>query len=1445
MANAEDLNAVQEAPWMATLRGGATKLGQLGEAAWNNSPFTLPTRMALAYANSPGAQDTVNRAVDYVKGTNPTDIAETVLRLNPVTAAPFYIKDAMQGKLVDNLRYDAGSAAMIAPDIARSVTALPGFVSDVSGMTGGPTLPQSVTDTLAGAGKWVNDTATPYADDIAGRQVNDTLLRGTPADMASGWRRAVTGGALPIPGAATAPVTNTIMQGVSKLTRGNQLARQATEAAGRTLEVLSPLSINPTPGVVGANAAVSGVMAPGGEAYGESQRIKAEQEKADAVAKQGEALAIQGGQEAGVVKTPVPFGNSSLSNITGISSDTAGALGSEIKKQNATLAGMPTTGDTGDDLKIAGAVVGGFLLARYRRNIGVAVSDATQKFAPSVAKAVGGYDPRLPADKTFQHLNVQSAQQRLNATAGTTESLRRAYKEVAPGRAGHTAADEFADRFKEETAQRTGAAFSHRKAVVDSTGEWLDTNIKSRVPWNDQKTVIDSWSPQLREDYNKLLHINQELDIRNRIYRMYPTNSQPNLHVNNIGYNLYDTPSRDLRTMKRQIEAANPDAPRMAQAWYDMVHDGSRYAGLRGRFEPHEGVRFRQNNPRYVPPTQVKQGQSLLDDRDIVKNWSSNPVIAGTRTQVIPKGVRTFEELGDVRMAQERYLDELMRSTEGMASKRAFYDSMKAIAQLPGGKHARDILGRSGQLGIDAQHKQVSWRDAYGKKQLIEINDAVVRDAFKGIGNPSSMQMINGALQQITRGAQSGMVGPVSIANPTFFPIDSVAYQAISGGAFSRPRGVALGPLDKLVQKAGFEPGLPGDPTSRIAGLGQGVLNIGSVILDRTSKALHNSVLTDPWLVRMVPASTRQAMADMMADWYRKTGLYTMQEAGLMGPGMAGSNRAMGPNLSGSATVTGGIAGRVNSAVRSVTGHDVPNVGAVAKTGYNLVDDVMHAISTGPSVLALKLNKPLLADPTQKWKVTSAIRNMSGDPGQAGAFRGKLGVAEQHLVGLTPFGNPTYQALGRLAESAKRDPTRLAVGIFLGVGLQQMLATMWNSSLGAEYSQWEFFGRPASKIASHTYMGKPGAAPEEGWEMPMEPTFRIFKHAAQAIAGAYTGIFGGAIHAPENADMKAAMDEMLWLRELPGFEQGSVMREVAEQSLLPSPMPLLNAGFAAITGKPMDSYLDLLNPTVQKDNKNAGFIEGTSNDPTKQKLFGMNLPAHTEAVLNAVGGGGAAAILRMITGIESDMAGDAQAGIPKKSLMDSVGYQAEGWKQRAGDTTIGQLFGTRRPVTPSQEASKFVVQRKMSTLDDITDAFNASNERGSERWFGSKKTGKELPAGVAPKQPQDQETAAFAYDVKNIVQRMAPYKEQIKLAYQQYGSIKADTRIPMSEKRIRMENESYRVIDANRRMLQDLQRFEAVLSVKYKRPISFDSYDLDKPFSQQTWKPRWAEQMKQ
>ena len=477
------------------------------------------------------------------------------------------------------------------------------------------------------------------------------------------------------------------------------------------------------------------------------------------------------------------------------------------------------------------------------------------------------------------------------------ETVHKAMMETGTSR---TAADAHMELRREEEARRSGASLSHRVGLWKQDGEWLDSTAKSRMPWDEYNLRRNQMSPDDVADLTKYELFKEELHTRGRISGLNATQGRPNAHVRDYGYNFYDTPSTVLAREVQRIESTKPHVRDLAEAWWDHVRNGTKYAAQRFRIEPLEGQKFTLNHPYYVPPTNLRPGETFFHNRDIVSNWNAQ---AGTS---VPRGVRTIEEMGDTHVAKERYIDELFRSTESMATKRSFIQDMESL-KLMGSPTARAMFGRPGPLA-GAPERTVTWRDHYGKKKNMEINDAVVRDAFKGLGNPSSLQMVNGALQQATKFWQSGAVGPMSMANATFFPVTSNVYQAASGMSFTKQPGVALSISDKIAQKLGSKnaTGIPGDPTFQAMGLGQGMLNMGSVLIDRFSKGLSDSVIKGGWLSQMLSPRAAQAGADMLADWYRRTGLYEMQSNGLMGPGMA-SNKALQYNMAPGKSITSGI----------------------------------------------------------------------------------------------------------------------------------------------------------------------------------------------------------------------------------------------------------------------------------------------------------------------------------------------------------------------------------------------------------------------------------------------------------------------------------------------------------------------------------------------------------
>lgn len=1304
-------------------------------------------------------------AADYIENTNLGDLSQALARMNPVTAIPFLAKDAMEGKLVDNVRTQLGAMSQVPTDVVSSVVGLPGLAGTVSEALGGPKFGQWSVD----AANSVQDFAKPMGEFIAGRELPTDILRGSPTDMQANLMRTLAPAAIPV------RLPAVVAQGVQKFTTGVNAIDKATALSARTLEVLSPLAINPTPKVVAANVAATSVLAPAAEA-GIASYVKGLQEKMDEEAKVGDATATQGAQQAEMV----PPQGAPLSST--------GAHAADPTQQKITMAGY-TSGNDYVDVGIALGLGGVALYSGLQRD---KIRRVSEGIKTATTKALTGYDPRNPEDATKMSLLTRLKQDKLNSQAGMQDSLAKVLKS-----GGYTNAEETLGRFAEMSAQRAGPGVNVRAQTLGTEGKFLDTNIQT-MPTNDYFTMIKQLPEASRKELAEVLHARQEDHTRSRLLAKTFNNpaAAANAPLSSHAYNLEGIPTPDLKRIVSQ-GMAKPEIAAIVNQWDEYMRKSSQYMVLRNRMTPKEAADFLRNNPYYVPPTNLKGTESFFTPRDPVK------------TQGVPRGLRTFDELGDPVNAMPRYLDEVLRSTEGKAIQRDWMLMMQHAAKQ-GNPAAQDLLGRNVPLGQNAQGRQIKWRDQYGRAQVQEINDAVVRNSLRDVTNPTALQLSHGFISGMTRLYQSGAVGPLSLAQGTFFAPTSALYAITAGTVLKRPKGVAMGWIDRLVQDAtGGKLSLPGDIATMAADSAvRAGVNIGNVLVDRVSQALHNSVVKNGIIARTMSPATADQYSQALGNWYKKSALYEMQQQGLMGPAtMDAVDRTQMYRAAG----------------------DVLKPPSGLKTSSRFVNDILHAISSAPAMSIMAMNKGLKGT-KDEWKVPAAIRNMTGDPARSGAFRGHQWQAE--AVSATPWGNVYLQSMARLAESLDpRNPAtagKTAFGIFNAAMAPVAMATWWNMTQGPEYSKHQFFERSADQASKSIYIAQPGAPPDEGWEIPIDPLLRPFKWMGEGIAGALMGAFSGEIFKPENAEELDAFKEMINHR-MTGTGEGTMFSSVMNQTVKPPVIPAIGAVGAA-AGVQIRDYGDA---RTSAQNKNQGFVEGTQPDPDAHKIFGAQMPAIVEDIMRAVGASGLDAIYKFATGIDMDVRGDKSEGIEPKTLPQAAGYQGQAWKQRFQDGTqalgSGALFGSFRALSPSFEASASVVKERTDTIKEISDAFRATHEKGGPRdTFGNKKIGISTPIGKFPGKQTDLETEIFAQEVDTLRKELEPALQAVKVAYSQRQSLQNDTSVSPYMKREMQNKYSWEVVETNRRILQDIQRWEWVQSQKYGRPIKLDQFNKDK-----------------
>lgn len=1311
----------------------------------------------------------VQRMGDYIGGTDAGAFGEALARLNPVTAPAMTVKDALNGKLIENLRLNAGQLSQVPTDVVSGALSLGPFASTVSTSLGGPEFPDFG---LAKAAENVREFGKSYGEPIAGRELPEELLRGTGAEMASTWARHLAGLLTPVPTKVTEP----IVAGVNAMTQGMDKVQKATQIAGRTLEVLSPLAVNPTPKSLALNAGVGSALGVGFEA-GIDAAVTGAQEQAQALSREGVDEAVAGTE---AVKQGRAIHASFLPQGYGTGSD---------------------LGDAALTLAVGAAGVWGF-----RR------SDLVQRITRGVDRATSGLDVRNPMDATDQPWATRAVQDKLHNAEGMIRTLRQVKGQDA------------ADRFAEEHAYRTGSSVNTREISLATEGQIMDSGLRT-VPIRDFNMRYQQMSKPQQELFDRAMLARQEVDIRTRImmrtfngfHNVGPVGSpQADAAMLRVGlpgspvaqnvyaHSLYNIGTKDLLDIVRQAKA-DPMIAQQMNDWGRIFRDMSTYAGQEKGFTMGEVSKFLRENPNFVPLA-TDQG-NFLDPRNIMPNFDR------ATNRNIPRGAETFEQLGKPMELFNRYVDQLVRHVEGKKVQREYISQMSRAAQA-GDPVASRIIGRSVQLGRDVP-EAISWRDHTGTKRYIEIKDAAVRQSVKDITNPTMLQLSHGGISKLTKLVESGAVGPLSIAKGTFFAPISALYSSM-GTALSRPKGVRMGYIDAASQALGG-PTFKGD---FFTFLGDAYFvrfpqNLGAVLVDRAAEALHRAAMSNSSIARSMNQSMLESWSKSLQDLYKSSALYEMQQRGLMGPASVGAMD--------------------RSKMYSAPGEVFKKPGFF-KTQYQFVNDILHSLTAAPTATVLAQNKHLKGT-ADEWKIASAARNLTGDPGRSGSFRlSKPGsqLSQPGLVTNTPFGNVQIQSMHRLANSWRRDPIGTAIGTFNYAIATVAAATLWNASNGPEYIEYQFYTRTPDRRYSSIYIAKPGAPPNEGWEINIDPVMGLFKHMGEMLTGAVMGLYDGSYWNADNSDYGFAMTDSLLHRDF----GGPMFASALERSILPPVSPVVGLPMA-IAGVDARSYIDM---RTRKEGRPHGFVEGHDLDPTKQKLFGMTMPAQLDDVLRSIGSSGLEAIYHFMAGMDKDLRGNERMGVEKQSLSKALSNRGEEWAQGVSDSTAnlgsGALFGTFRPITPSQEASVQATTAKLNGLRGIVQAYTSGyigKSAMEKTMLGTKRTRFEEGMGVGPQLAPDEPTLMFAQAAHEFYQSrdMQNALKELNVAMEQRQRLQADNRLGAWERRNEMEKQGYRVIDLNRRMLIDMQRFEALMSLKLGLQIDLNKYNKDQSILQQ------------
>lgn len=1056
--------------------------------------------------------------------------------------------------------------------------------------------------------------------------------------------------------------------------------------------------------------------------------------------------------------------------------DVAAQGAEEVQRgqQAVVKAGLPSTGSTMGDVALYG-LAGVAVAAGIRRDI-------TMKVVNGITKSATGYDPRIATEATNTPLSTRLKQQFVDSDAslGRTERV----MQRSLGKTRKEAWDAH-DRVNEELSYRSGPSVDTRKQEFIRFGTIPDSIIKTVAP-NDIHIRYNALQPQQQADAAERLVLIQERDARATLLRDKfngrtgpigsPQAEQALLAAEQGGtsprHHLFDMSTRDLNKRIAQL-SADQAVVASNDEFLSLTRTLPRYMAEQRFRTRAEAQKMLQENPNYVP-TRLAPGNKYMNRVD----------------QELNNGLRTIGEIENPYAHLNNYIDEVFRGVEGEKARRAVLQPWINAADN-GNAFARSLFGRRNMPeGAQSSDLFVHYRDAKGIARNIEVNDAVVRNALQNISNPSQLQMVNGVLNSFARIYESGSVGTLSVVTGSapFAPI-SAGYATTMGAAIRKP-GIAAGPLDRVIQDITKGPGLPGDPTMIPHVAFKMLQNVGAVFVDRAARSMHHSILTDGFLTKYMGPIAKQHYADAITNKFKESNIYKAQQDGILGPASIG---AVDPSR------------EFIHAKAKLQQH------GVATHVGSFVGDILHAISSAPTASLKALNKNV--DPVL---LRDSMRNFAGDPGRSGAFKGSQKAAE--VVSATPFMNVSIQSIARFGEALRRNPATVAMGITNMIVLPSMGSTIYNAMLGPEYADYQFNKRTPDKLAASLYFGIPGLLPEQGIELPfIDPTTRVFKYMGELLAGSQLGIMDGSIYKDENSSFKNTIAAATTHRMF-SFGEGGVPRKLLEQSVLPGMIPVGGALLASKGISPR-GYLDT-RPITEARNK--GYTEGEGRNP--QATFLDNyMPASVEEVFKALGSQAAANVWNTLVDTESRM--KAGAKFPEATKQSMKNATMLRYSDKATAVGGGELFGSFLAIAPSVEASGSLVREKLNGIKKFSEAF-ASGTAEKQAFVGTAKRGLQVREGQGPA-AGSMEMQRIGEQAKVMYQELSEnYLGRIKDAYEQRTGLQNDPRLSPEMKRAKMNKYSEEIIQLNRAALQDVLRYEAIVSGMFGREIKFDKLKL-------------------
>jgi hypothetical protein len=751
------------------------------------------------------------------------------------------------------------------------------------------------------------------------------------------------------------------------------------------------------------------------------------------------------------------------------------------------------------------------------------------------------------------------------------------------------------------------------------------------------------------------------------------------------------------------------------------------------------------------------------------------------------------------------FIEQTIRNVEWNKIQRTLVNELRSEAAA-GNQYAQSIIGRGG-VNKRTVKDAVMFRDFNGNVDSQEVLDPLIKRALGSGDNISRLHQLSGVMAKMARLFEQSATGKIATITGQPFAHIAALYNAGIGSAL-RPRGVAVGYFDKGLQSMGFKFGLPGDPTLVADAAIRAAQGVRAVTIKRAADFLHNSVVRDGVFANALGPQNADKMATALTNQYKRTWVHAFQQEGLLGPASVGG---INPDQA------------IKHAIGVMQTANVP-VRAMRET-LKFVDDILHAISSSPTASVWALNSNLPRDLRAR-----AVREFTGDPSRSGAFAGLNKNSPQEVAGriaaATPWGNIYLQSMDKFARSfsTREKAFSSLTGMTVAVGLPTISAALWNASLGKEYSDYQYNRRTPDRQSSSVYVGLPGASPQSGLEIPVDPLMRPYKLGMELLAGSHLGLLDGSLFFPENGELRAAFTEMARNRWY-GAGEGTVGASMLEQSVMPPTPTALNAVLAS-QGVNLRSYIDTNEIHSRTD---SGYTSSDAKNPFRQVL-GLKESAVAESVMRALGANAGAMAFNMFMDSAQRINEDAPVA---KNLKQQL-------KLGASDSArqVSGLFGSFASVSPSQEAAGKLVQEKTKGLQQLAKSLQAITSNGAldgGEIVGSKQRGYQALLGgrlaVEPNDPRMLEVSAYAQQQLRLISEQ--FLGANKDDYQQRSSLQASTQYSPERKRAMMNELAGQITQRNRQLLVLLQQFEAQVGAKLGTPnLRLEKLNINKGLEQ-------------